>query len=332
MQQEALELPGINSIKSAMLREKVASLEKEANPGLLRQGLGAIGTFFRQRPVAATLTTGLGAYGTALGGTHAYNAMRGTPDPTKDMSWAQAFQHHNNNFETMASPIRSELNAAIQAGDWAKATELQSKLSTGNFGGGGGSSLMRRIFVPWGAQAAAPNAAHHRQQAMRAQSTLQRQYDDAMRGHLGTPAQMQQQMSLLQQQMQNPNMMPMERQMLEMQMNQMRQRLRQGLPAESEQAAAIATRMRNAGMHWRPYSPNGGQQPGMPGAGHPGVYQGSSPWGHTPAGPTTVPNPATMGMNAGISPTMMNTNPWALNNAVMRHALNGNDFRVSPRV
>jgi len=329
MQHEALDLPGVNPIKSAMLREKVASFTKEANPGFLRQ----LGGFIMRNPRTSAGLGALGAYGTALGGTHAYNAMRGTPNPTAGMKPEDAFRYHQTQFDQMAQPIQGDLESAINSGNWSRANELQSQLSTGNFGGGGGSSWWRRTFVPWGATAPTPNAAHHRTQALQQQNALQGEYDTAMRGHLGTPQQMQQQMSQIQQQMQNPNMMPMQRRMLEMQMNQMRQRLQQGLPQESDAAAGIATRMRNAGMNVRPYGNLAGQPGGTPGpGGHPGVFQGSSPWGHTPAGPTTVPNPATMGMNAGISPTMMNTNPWALNNAVMRHALNGNDFRVSPRV
>lgn len=342
--QEAL--PGISPIQSAMLRTKVAAFVKEANPGMLRNALGGFfrsGLFTRAGQNAAgqatrvwspmrTAATGVGtAYGVGLAGHH-----MGIPgmsaDPTRGMNTEQQFRHHMGEFNQQASPIMGQLESAIAKGDWNKANELQGQLERGDFGNSGGGWL-GRTFMPW-MFAGQGNAAYHRDRAMGAQSQLQTQYDTAMRQHIGTPQEMQAQMTQLQQRMNNPQLMPQQRRMMEMQLAQMRQRFAGNIPAESNDAAAIATRMRNAGMTVRPFGQNAGQPGGLPGPQLPGVYQGSSPWGMSPtSGPMTVPNPATMGMNAGISPSMTNTNPWALNNAVQRWALNPqHDFQARPRV
>lgn len=328
--QEAL--PGVSPIQSAMLRTKIASIEKTAWRKQLSQ---FISPFFRNAagrvsvPRTLTTTAGLG-YGTALAGHHlGISGM--SADPTRGMNHEQRFRHHMAEFNQQASPIMAQLDQAIRSGDWNRANDLQGQLERGDFGDSGGGWLSR-TFMPW-MFAGRGNAGYHRDQAMDIQSTLQNQYDEAMRQHINMPQELQSQMLQLQQRMNNPMLMPQQRRMIEMQLAQMRQRLAANIPAESDEAAQIAARMRNAGMTVRPFNRNAGQLGGLFGPQiPPGVFQGSSPWGMSPASSfMSVSNPATMGMNAGISPVMPNT--FALNNAVQRWALNPqHDFQARPRV
>lgn len=253
-------------------------MEKTA---FLGKGLRAAGSLFT-RPAAAgprqfslgrtAATVGGTGYGTALAGHHTGLL---SSDPTRGLAPEQKFRHHLGEYNQQASPLMQQIDAARAAGDFGKMNELMAQLEGGNFGGSGmwRNNALTRTLAPW--LAGDRNAGFHQREAMQAQGTLQGDYDKAMSKYVGQPGQFQEQIAGIQQRLQSPTLMPQHRRLLQQQMSALQGRLQGMTPgSESDEARAIAQRMRSSGMQLTPFGGAPAAPPAQPGQPPLGQYKG----------------------------------------------------------